>query len=356
MSVINQVLNQLERRGAHAVLNQRMVRAVPPVRSHHPALLALAVLALAAPFVWLGWQAYDTAASRVGRIAPEVAMPVVRRPAADIVLVEEVPALSAVPIAPVAEEPLQPALLPGLELSEVPSPLDWSESKPVSATPQPAKQSARPPKVETRPLAAMPVVNDIPPLKQVSRAQQAEAEFRQGGALMQQGRSSEAIERYQAALALDGAHDAARQALVALLLEDKHGAEAERLLQERLLDRPQHTGFAMLLARLQVERGAAEEALATLDASSPFAAARADFLAFHAALLQRASRHAEAAERYRAALQLQPSHGTWLMGYGISLRALKRTDEAKAAFRQAIDSKALSPELQAFVQQQLNGL
>jgi len=193
-------------------------------------------------------------------------------------------------------------------------------------------------------------------MKQVSRAQQAEAEFRRGIELAQQGRGSDAVASYQAALQLDGSHDGARQALVALLLEEKRGSDAERLLQERLDAKPDHTGFAMLLARLQVERGATGEAQVTLERSLAFGEARADYLAFLAALQQRNNFHAEAVAHYQAALQLQPGNGAWLMGSGISLQALKRNEEAKAAFRQALDSKTLSPELQAFVQRKLKGL
>jgi MSHA biogenesis protein MshN len=144
--------------------------------------------------------------------------------------------------------------------------------------------------------------------------------------------------------------------LAALLLEEKRGGEAEQLLQERLKDRPEHTGFAMLLARLQVERGATSEALVTLERSASHAQSRADYLAFLAALQQRSNRHAEAISHYQAALQLQPGNGPWLVGYGISLQALLRTEEAKAAYKQALESKNLSPDLKAFVQRKLNAL
>jgi MSHA biogenesis protein MshN len=193
-------------------------------------------------------------------------------------------------------------------------------------------------------------------MKQVSRAQQAEAEFRKGIALMQQGRGNDAVASYQAALQLDSGHDAARQALVAQLLDEKRGSDAERLLQERLDAKPDHIGFAMLRARLQVERGATGEAQVTLERSLPFGETKADYLAFLAALQQRNNFHAEAVAHYRSALQLQPGNGAWLMGCGISLQALRRNEEAKVTYQQALDSKTLSPELRAFVQRKLKAL
>ena len=193
-------------------------------------------------------------------------------------------------------------------------------------------------------------------MKQVSPAQHAEAEFRKAVALMQQGHIADAIAGYETVLRLDAGHDAARQALVALLLESKRGAYAERVLQDGLKSKPEHTGFAMLLARLQVEHSAVDQAAATLEKSLPYANAQADYQAFYAALLQRQNRHKEAIAYYQVALQLVPDNGIWLMGYGISLQAMQRADDARDAFRRALESKTLNPELQAFVQQKLKGL
>lgn len=173
---------------------------------------------------------------------------------------------------------------------------------------------------------------------------------------MQQGRVDDAIAGYEAALRLDAAHHAARQALVALLLEAKRNADAERLLQEGLKDRQDQIGFAMLLARLQVERGAIEQAISTLERSLPYAGNQADYQAFIAALLQRQGRHKEAVSHYQLALQLVPNNGVWLMGCGISLQGLQRNAEAKDAYKRALDTQTLSPELQKFVQQKLKEL
>ncbi len=201
-----------------------------------------------------------------------------------------------------------------------------------------------------------PAASGALPMKQVSNAQQADAEYRKAAALMQQGRITEALTGYEAALRLDAGHDQARQALVALLLEGKRGADAERVLQEGLKNKPAQTGFAMLLARLQVERGAMEQAMATLEKSLPYADAQADYHAFLAALLQRQNRHKEAITHYQIVLQLAPNNGIWQMGYGISLQALQRNAEAKEAYKRALDTQTLSPDLQAFVQQKLKAL
>jgi MSHA biogenesis protein MshN len=44
------------------------------------------------------------------------------------------------------------------------------------------------------------------------------------------------------------------------------------------------------------------------------------------------------------------------MGYGISLQAMQRNADAKDAFKHALDTQTLSPDLRAFVQQKLKAL
>ncbi|HXU92169.1 MAG TPA: tetratricopeptide repeat protein [Gallionella sp.] len=341
MSVINQVLNQLEQRGANTAPEQTMVRAVPPVRRSllKPALLVLVLIA-AGSAAWLLVR------------KPAAVVPNVTRPASAAISAEE-NGLAMLP----------PASRLSFELNSVPLPTRLPEPKNSTA---PKSTSVPPPSsvpdnLQTPP-AAIPnapavqaSIGDLP-IKQISRAQQADAEFRRGVALMQQGRIAEAIGGYEAALQLDAGHHAARQALVALLLEGKRGADAERVLQEGLKIGPDQIGFAMLLARLQVERGAVDQAMATLDKSLPYAGNLADYQAFIAALFQRQGRHKEAVDHYQLALQLVPNNGVWLMGYGISLQGLQRNTDAKEAFMRALDSQTLSPELQKFVQQKLKVL
>lgn len=419
MSIINQVLAQLERRGMR--VDQDMVRAVPPPRSVRLLPLLLAVLLLAGTAWWLarssvkggakpqqvattvasvplamppqtsGVAAQDASASRSGVpvaipsasvAAPAVALPQAPKPVSQVPKPVPQPALKPAPppklvpqSAPLpkvaASVPLKPPILatpekvkPGAALPTVQGTVASAPSKPaapattaaIKPPAAPATNKAVPPKPHQDKLAAAAVAGGGSPMKQVSRSQLAEAEFRKGIELMQGGRSKDAIASYQAALQLDSGHDAARQALVALLLQEKRRNEAERLLQLRLEETPQHSGFAMLLARLQVERGAPGEAQVTLERSLAYAETKADYLAFLAALQQRNNFHAEAVSHYQAALQLQPGNGAWLMGYGISLQALRRNEEAKAAYQQALDGKTLSPDLQAFVQRKLKEL
>lgn len=378
MSVINQVLNRLERRGVPIAPEQTMVCAVPHGRRRFAIAMSLLALALAAGIA--AWQWVQAHKPEWAAVSAVLHRTIVQVPApASAVAVAAACAIGAGEATP-AEMPL-PASRLSFELSSIPLPSSQRELKggvtpirveKLAANPAPSAQrqgsakvapakpatgSGMPPPVQTASpdAKARPDGGELP-LKQVSPAQYADVEFRKAVALMQQGNIAGALAGYEAALRLDAGHHAARQAWVALLLEGKRGAEAERVLQDGLEVKTEHTGFAMLLARLQVERGAVEQAVATLEKTLPYADAQADYQAFLAALLQRQNRHKEAVAHYQVALQLAPDNGVWLMGYGISLQAMQRADDARNAFRRALESKTLSPVLQAFVQQKLKGL
>ncbi|HET7831897.1 MAG TPA: tetratricopeptide repeat protein [Gallionella sp.] len=392
MSVINEVLTQLEQRGMQPAPEQTMVRAVTPTPRFNfvlPVMIAGTVL-----FVLVAvWHSLHAHKPNVAKENVAAKQPVV---AANPVASGVVAVPAAIVKTPVEQMPV-PAARPGSGASSVPASAPAREAVAKTGSTQtekqqvsraciePCQKAVNVPKApapavaitnavmaspnKTNVQAAAPAAAPAPlpmatatsatapvPVKRVSPAQQAEAEYRKAVALMQQGRSSEAIEGYEATLRLDSGHEAARRALVALLLENKRTAEAEHVLQEALQNKPERTGFAMLLARLQVDRGAIELATATLEKSLPYADAQADYQAFFAALLQRQNRHKEAITHYQLALQLAPGNGIWLMGYGISLQAVQRNEEARDAYRRALESKTLSPELQAFVQQKLRSL
>jgi MSHA biogenesis protein MshN len=193
-------------------------------------------------------------------------------------------------------------------------------------------------------------------MQQMTPVQQAENEYREAATLLNQGRLVEAQDGFRQALQHNPAHAGARQGLFGLLVDAKRGGEAEQVLKDGLKLNPNQPGFAMALARLQLDRGDAPAASETLQASAGSAQNSPDYLAFYAALLQRQSRHREAAEQYQAALRLAPQSGVWLMGLGISLQALDRHAEAQDAFRRAKASNTLNAELQAFVDQRLRQL
>lgn len=347
MSLINQVLNQLEQRGAHTAPDQTQIRAVPalPKRDWFKPLAfgaGLLILASAGGWLWTHKQESPAPETR-GSFAPSLPL--------------------AVTGPELAENP-GPAARLSYELSMLPLPDSLREkeslpdTKSASSRPLVADIAAEP--VQEREEAGNPPVithREAPlPLKQVSPAQRADAEYRKGVNAQQQGKVPEAIAAYEAALKANEQHETARLAMAALLQENAQQAAAERLLQAGLRLKPVRLSYAMALARIQLGRDQLELATGTLQTHLIAADSNADYQSFYAALLQRQDRHKEALNHYEIALQISPRNGVWRVGYAISLQAVGRLEDAKLAYKQALSTHTLSPELTAFVQQKLSSL
>lgn len=189
-----------------------------------------------------------------------------------------------------------------------------------------------------------------------SARERADAEYQRGVSFLNEGRTSEATAALAAALREDAGFGAARQALASLLIEQRRLDEAQTVLHEGLAQQPNQPVLAMMLARVQVEGGDAQVAADTLQSVLPTAAGDAQYRALYAAVLQRAGRQAAAVEEYAAAVKLDPNHGVWWMGLGISLDAEGRAAEARQAFQTAKASGGLAPEVAAYVEQRLSQL
>jgi MSHA biogenesis protein MshN len=191
---------------------------------------------------------------------------------------------------------------------------------------------------------------------QLTLQQQAENEFRRSAQLKQQGSIAEAQNVLENALKLDAGHEQARLELAGMLMDKKLNSEAEQLLKEGLQLNPRQSEFALLLARLQVERNDLSDALKTLQVTLPYAEESAEYQSFVAALLQRQDKYQDAIGYYQKALQIKPNTGVWMVGLGMSLRAVNRNNEARNIFKDALDSNTLNAELRSYVTSQLKAL
>jgi MSHA biogenesis protein MshN len=378
MSLINQLLQDLEHRHASGSAVTGLSPPVRPLpgrsrwRTH--VLLACGLVAAATAAVVLSYP---------GRTKPEPQ--VLPAPAA----AAPAPARPPAPMAPEPSEETQPvltALLPVFRMAEELSTLP--EPQPEKAKPAPARKAvprseasvsqkvmpgkrgdikaSKPvPALAPAALADIEEVTLAQPasilsvekqMREPTAYEQAETEFREGVARLRQGRVSDAEASFRGAVEKDRSHSAARQALVSLLIDLKRYADAEEVLRQTLAVNPRQPRHAMLLARLELERGDRSAAVRTLEAVKPFAGMDADYLSFLAAVYQRDARHEEALDAYRSALAIAPGNAVWMIGAGISLQALNQPSQAWEAFRAAADTRALTPELQAFVDTRLREL
>lgn len=413
MSVINQMLMDLEKRrasGSEGAALPNQVRPLPRLAeesgARSGALFACvaAVVVVAALLWWLSRQnspvgAPAADAMNTAGIPTPVVMPALPPAAKSIPMARSAgprtdtkglrlsPTLSVSPgmaalsggaPAPVTAPPAAPLVAPGLAPGIAP-PVTAATTfsvPPTGAMPVPAAEKTAPrsepgpaitkteslAKIDSLRPETAPKRMDTGPgsidkqTRPATPRDRAEADYRRATAALNQGRVNEAIDALRAALAADAGLDAARQTLVGVLIEQKRTDEAQKLLQDALASRPNQLNFATLLARMQLDRGDNAGAIASMSRALPYAGDNADFLGFSAALLQRVGRHAEAADQYRAALRLRPDAAIWWMGLGISLQASERGAEALDAYRRALSSGSMSPELQAFVEQRIKQL
>jgi MSHA biogenesis protein MshN len=240
--------------------------------------------------------------------------------------------------------------------SVLPAQADQAAQKPPR-TAAAARPQTRTPPAEPQPADASATAEPATTIDKQQRPLEpralADSEFRRGMRMLQEAHSTEAESAFRAALAADATAEPPRQALLGLLLESGRRDEAETLLREGLAVNPRNSKFAMILARMQLDRGAQDDAIATLTSNLPNAQWDPEYLAMAGAILSRAGRHREAADMYLAALRIGPNNALWSLGLGVAFKGDGRTREATAAFQRARDIGTLSPDLKAFVEQQL---
>ena len=339
MSLINQVLRDLDQRHASAVAVPAAVRApARAVGSRRGRNLAWGALAVAALAMGVGAVSLNSASRAV---AP-----------------------AALPAAPAAT-PLVAAGAPAASAASIRTPIVIAKAEPtIAKTPD----AAPAPLLAVAPMAA-PVASaaNVPTPAPVGEAriekrapartahERAEANYQRGAAAHQQSQLADAETAYAAALREEAGYAPARQALSGLLIAQGLGDEAKVLLSDGLALAPREPGLAMMLARLLAEHGELQRAADVLQAAAVNSPSPED-CAFHAAILQRLNRHAEAAVMFAAALRVMPNNGVWWMGLGMSLAADARNGDAREAFSRARASGGLTPELASYIDQRLRQL
>jgi MSHA biogenesis protein MshN len=389
MSLINKMLQDLDARGgAGDAPVPDDIKAVPVVeRDRRPLLIgsaAAGVLVLAAGG-WYGWQYWQSHRAPPPGPPPKI---VDNRPhpsslaqgesaRSDAAAAAKPGTPPSAPGAPTSADAAAPAAMPAampaapaLPATAPASAADALEPASASA-PQRAKPDASPTRVAAAPKnrraadqgdaadtarprkpAATPADGIVQ--HELTPKQMSENSYRRALAALQEGRVNVALADLDKAVELDPRNDAARQTYVSLLLENRRTDDAIRQLRLALGVEPRQPGLAMVLARLQLEKGG--PALETLLKTLPYAANNADYLAFLAGVLQREQRHTEAAEQYRNALAMAPDNAIWWMGLGISLQADQHLPEAREAYRHARAGTGLTPELKAFIDRKLDQL
>lgn len=183
--------------------------------------------------------------------------------------------------------------------------------------------------------------------------EQAEADYRKGLQAASNGDAAGAQTALRHTLVLDPKYAKARQALLSVLASSKQWAEVRQVAAEGLALDPSRSDWAMILARVEHDQGDAAAALDTLERHAGQAEGNAEYQGLFAYLLQKRQRHADAAQRYRAALALRPAEGRWWFGLGLALEAAGQGGEAREAFAKARETGNLPADMLSAVEQKL---
>ncbi len=355
MSVINQVLKDLDRKGANASTPAGVfaVNRRDDAAPRWPWLLGMAAVAGMAVTAWW-WQPElpPAAAPRAAEISPP--LPIPAEPEPQLRLTQELGDVAPRQHSSVAPAAIHAHSAEGATLFRPTQAVDAviPAAKPRLDTRLP---EPRPPELRQAEASKSQVVKEIKPLTPQVLAEDA---WRQATRLQEQGRNHDAQDKLESALRLDPSHAGARQSLIALVLEAGDGARAETLLREGLAQQPNDAWYARSLAQLQLQRGDAAQAAAILKTSLSKRSDAANW-GLYAGTLAKLGKTDDAAQAYREALRLNPTQGNWWIGLAVALEQGDGKTETKAdagaAYQRALQTR-LSNELREFAQQKVREL
>lgn len=354
MSLINQVLKDIDQRGGAHPQASPLDDNVKPIADRAPARSATRLPLLVALFTviaggagWWGWRSgiFQTDRPNVADSPPAESMPMppptaaTTRPAAPDALETPVDSAAQTPVA----APNSPADLAARAMAGLAE--DWAKTLAGPETVSPTETAAAPRKSTP---AVSPQVSKV-----VTASQASDVSFVRAERAFREGRAGEGQRLLRDALAKNASNHAAREWLASVLIELGRNSEAEKWLTEGVALAPERRGFVLPLALLRQQSGNESGALALLESSIELLGDDAEAHAFLAALLQRQNRHTEATEHYLTALRRYPGNARWLVGLGVSLRAQGLRQAAIEAFETALASRSLEPALEALASDQL---
>lgn len=228
-----------------------------------------------------------------------------------------------------------------------------TDEPPVTPAPSkaknPDKPAPRPAGTATTALAAAGSMHKTP--RSVDAPTAAARHYATAVTLLRDGDRAGAEAALRDAIEARPGDAAATQALAALLLQQGRRGEAEAVLAEALARQPAHAALAVLRARLLAEGGRDREAAALLERVKD-----AEAQALLGALQQRLGNDAAAAAAYQRALTHAPREGAWWLGLAISLERSQQTAAALEAYRRALTDTRLNAQVNDYVRTRIAAL
>jgi len=345
MSVINQMLRELDARGAaSAALPAASTGTVNTNR--RPTGLILGGVGLVAVAGAIHWMLQGAPAGVVTSAAPVIARQ--ETAAAPVALVSAIQTAPVMPGAPqtATAAPAGPTIA-ALEQAQAVMPV--REAGQAQAE-QPLSAAAKPsiPVRSAVRIAAPAEPAVVKKMAELSPEAEAQQHYDDAQALRRAGKPDAAIVKYRQALAHRPGMANARSQL-ARLLQESGQTDAALLLLKTGFEQRADDGLAIATGRLLADLGQRDEALDWLARGQ--AGLRPADHALIGALLSQTQRHEEASRAYQRALAADPSRGGWLLGLGLALEAQGRAEEARMAYRGALERGQFQPEVTLFLRE-----
>ena len=350
MSVINQMLRELDARGG-AASNAPEVPIRAPVNKRDSGKLVAAGLLLAAVAGVGYWAVMGTSDQQL--------------PPAPVLLGQALQDASPAPhvVAPLVEHRVSPPALPAprVEAVQAPEKQQPSATPLIQMAPSVSVDPSQPP-VKAEPaiqqVAALPVQAQAEPantskstvikkMTELSPETEAQQFYEDAQTLRRAGKPEAAVGKYRQALARDPGMRPARLQLAGLLQVSGQLDEALQVLKTGYEQQPNDT-LAIAAGRMLADQGQRDEALNWLVRGR--AGLRPADFALMGALLSQLQRFDESVKAYQRALAADPNQGGWLLGLGLALESLGRMDEARAAYRKALERGEFKPDVIEFLQ------
>jgi|GEM_PF-3279479 len=168
--------------------------------------------------------------------------------------------------------------------------------------------------------------------------------------------SFQAINKLKAVVDEHPKFKAARTTLAAMLVKYGNASQALQILEVGLAQNASDKNMAELTAHILVEQNNIADALRILKKAQP-ATIQADpnYYALMAGLYLQEKDFAQAQNFYQALTNLNPQNGTWWAGLAISSEKLGQPQAARSAYNQAETVGGLTPALQAYINETMEG-
>jgi MSHA biogenesis protein MshN len=165
---------------------------------------------------------------------------------------------------------------------------------------------------------------------------------------------SKAEKLFEDVLLVSPEHKVARKQLAALWFGRKSYRDAINLLSQGITQSPQYSEFRLMKARILISQKKMTAALTTLKVLDTVE--NVDYQTLLATSAQQQKKYSIAISAYKRLIKMEPNVGRWWLGLAVALDSNSDFKLASKAYEQVINHIELSEELRLFAQQRLQEL